>query len=93
RLGHRHEDCAQYMQSQNFVQHGYQLTTPLALYPPLYPLEDDDMLADNEQGLFVDDSDSSSTNSNNDSVPSNQSERSIKDHNEAIIPNEYEVSE
>lgn len=93
RLGHRHEDCAQYKQAQNLVQHGYQLPSPLALYPPLHPHEDDDMIADSEQGLFDDDSDSSSTNSNNGSVPSNQSKRSIKDHNEAIIQNESEVSE
>ncbi|KAI3883032.1 hypothetical protein MKX03_003457 [Papaver bracteatum] len=93
RLGHRHEDCAQYMQAQNLVQHGYQLPAPLALYPSLHPHEYDDMHPDNEQGLFADDSDSSSTNSSNGSVPSNQSERSIKDHNEAIIPNESENSE
>ncbi|KAI3908201.1 hypothetical protein MKW98_029502, partial [Papaver atlanticum] len=74
------------------------LPAPPALYPPLHQHEDDDMddllgNAYDEQGVFVDDSDNSSTNSSNISTTSNQSEISIKDHNEAIIPNENEELE
>ncbi|KAI3892436.1 hypothetical protein MKX03_012654 [Papaver bracteatum] len=94
RLGHRHEDCAQYTQAHNLVQNGYQLPSPPGLYPPLHQQENDEDMeelngnADDELGFFHDDSDTSSTNSSTQSVAFNKSEISISDYNEAILPEE-----
>ncbi|KAI3892991.1 hypothetical protein MKX03_008989 [Papaver bracteatum] len=90
RLGHRHEDCAQYMQPQNLVKNGYQMPALPALYSPLHQQDDDDMddfmgNADADHGLFADDSD---TSNNTHSVASNNTEINISDHNEVIIPEE-----
>ncbi|KAI3908927.1 hypothetical protein MKW98_021996 [Papaver atlanticum] len=48
------------------------------------------MDTDNENGLFANDSDSSSTNSSLNSADTNQSEMSIRVHDEAIIPEDSE---
>ncbi|KAI3921705.1 hypothetical protein MKW98_016561 [Papaver atlanticum] len=87
RLGHRQEDCAQYMQAQNIIQHGYPLPAPPALYPPVHQQANDDMGdADNELGAFDSDSDISSPNNSHNSGNSNQTELSIHDDDDAISP-------
>ncbi|XP_026411883.1 uncharacterized protein LOC113307648 [Papaver somniferum] len=86
RLGHKQEDCGQYMQAQNLVQHGYQLPTPPALYPPLHPsdayMADFMGDADDEFDFLANDNDSSTNNNN--STATNQMEINIHDHDDAI---------
>ncbi|KAI3924081.1 hypothetical protein MKW92_045281, partial [Papaver armeniacum] len=94
RLGHRQEDCGQYMQAQNLVQQGYHVPAPPAyIHRYIHQMLtcqiswEMQMLSSASLLMIYNDS---STNSSNNLDATNQMEISIHDHDEAISPVTFE---